>query len=210
MQNKVRSFQKWVLPVLILLLIVSLAVQRAQNGTPQSTSAAGSSASAGEALAPAASAAQPQSAAADTAPGAAAGSDSSPAAPDSAAQSGQSAAAASGAAQLREDGSYTAPADVALYLVTYGHLPGNYISKSKAQDLGWDSASGNLQQVAPGKSIGGGRFGNYEGLLPDGTWYECDVNYDGGFRGAERLIYSRDGQTGYYTNDHYKTFTQLY
>ena len=63
-----------------------------------------------------------------------------------------------------------------------------------------------------GMSIGGSPFGNYEGSLPekDGReWYECDINYDGGFRGAERLVYSNDGLI-YYTDDHYKTFEQLY
>ena len=63
--------------------------------------------------------------------------------------------------------------------------------------------------MAPGKSIGGDRFGNYEGLLPDGNYRECDVNYEGGYRGAERLIYDQNGSV-YYTNDHYESFTQLY
>ena len=112
-------------------------------------------------------------------------------------------------AEISEDGEYTAPEDVALYLHTYGHLPGNYITKNEARDLGWDSSKGNLWDVAPGKSIGGDRFGNYEGLLPDGKYKECDVNYDGGYRDAERLIYGEDGSV-YYTNDHYKSFTQLY
>jgi len=61
-------------------------------------------------------------------------------------------------------------------------------------------------------SIGGDRFGNREGLLPDQegrVWYECDVNYNGGYRGAERLVYSNDGLI-YYTADHYQSFTRLY
>ena len=108
-----------------------------------------------------------------------------------------------------EDGEYTAPEDVALYIHTFGHLPDNFITKNLARDLGWDNSRGNLWDVAPGKSIGGDRFGNYEGLLPDGSYRECDVNYEGGYRGAERLIYGQDGSV-YYTNDHYKSFTQLY
>ena len=110
---------------------------------------------------------------------------------------------------VQEDGEYTSPEDVALYIHTFGHLPDNYITKNEARDLGWDSSQGNLWDVAPGKSIGGDRFGNYEGLLPEGNYRECDVNYEGGYRGAERLIYSQDGSV-YYTNDHYKSFTQLY
>ena len=38
---------------------------------------------------------------------------------------------------------------------------------------------------------------------------ECDIDYDGGYRGPKRLIYSNDGLV-FYTEDHYKTFEQLY
>lgn len=113
---------------------------------------------------------------------------------------------------LAEDGSYTSKEEVALYLHTYGHLPDNYISKKEAQELGWDSKKGNLGEVAPGKSIGGSHYGNYEGQLPekDGRkYYECDLEYDGGYRGAKRLVYSNDGLV-FYTEDHYETFEQLY
>ena len=110
---------------------------------------------------------------------------------------------------IDEDGSYTSPADVALYIHTYGKLPQNFITKQEAQELGWVSKEGNLDEVAPGMSIGGNRFGNYEQALPDGNYKECDVNYEGGYRGDERLVYSADGAI-YYTDDHYATFTQLY
>ena len=110
---------------------------------------------------------------------------------------------------VTEDGSYTAPEDVALYIHLFGHLPDNFITKNEARDLGWVSSEGNLWDVAPGMSIGGDRFGNYEGLLPEGSYRECDVNYAGGFRGGERLIYGSDGSV-WYTNDHYESFTQLY
>ncbi len=112
-------------------------------------------------------------------------------------------------ASVEKDGSYTTPEDVAEYIHTFGALPGNFITKNEAKKLGWDSSAGNLWDVAPGKSIGGDHFGNREGLLPDGDYKECDVNYDGGYRGAERLIFGTDGSI-YYTNDHYKSFTQLY
>lgn len=110
---------------------------------------------------------------------------------------------------IDQNGSYTSPEDVAAYIHTFGTLPTNFITKAEAQALGWASSQGNLWDVAPGKSIGGDYFGNYEGLLPSGSYHECDVNYAGGYRGAERLIYSTDGRI-YYTNDHYTTFTQLY
>lgn len=113
---------------------------------------------------------------------------------------------------IREDGNYRSKEEVALYLHTYGHLPDNYISKKEAQSLGWDSKKGNLDEVAPGKSIGGSHYGNYEGQLPEKEgrkYYECDLDYEGGYRGAKRLVYSDDGLI-FYTEDHYKTFEQLY
>ena len=100
--------------------------------------------------------------------------------------------------------------DVAYYLYTYSELPPNYITKSEAETLGWISSEGNLWEVAPGAVIGGDRFGNYEGLLPeDGTYTECDVNYEGGFRGGERLVFDEDFNV-WYTADHYASFEQLY
>ncbi|MDE5860396.1 MAG: ribonuclease [Oscillospiraceae bacterium] len=113
---------------------------------------------------------------------------------------------------VEKDGSYTTPEDVAEYIHTFGTLPKNFITKAEAKELGWDNKKGNLWDVAEGKSIGGDYFGNYEGLLPKAKgrkYTECDVNYEGGYRGSERIIFSNDGLI-YYTNDHYQTFTQLY
>lgn len=101
--------------------------------------------------------------------------------------------------------------DVAAYIHEHGVLPDNFITKKEAIALGWDSSEGNLWEVAPGKSIGGDVFGNYEKRLPQNssrTWYECDINYQGGYRGAERILYSNDGLI-YYTDDHYETFTEI-
>ena len=110
---------------------------------------------------------------------------------------------------IAEDGSYTTKEDVALYIHTYGKLPQNFITKKQARELGW--GGGSLEPYAPGKCIGGDRFGNYEGLLPEGHSYtECDVNTLGASsRGAERIIFSSDGLI-YYTGDHYASFTLLY
>ena len=107
---------------------------------------------------------------------------------------------------------YSAPDEVALYIHAFEELPENYLTKSEARELGWDSAAGNLWKVAPGMSIGGDRFVNREGLLPDArdrAWYECDVNYSGGYRGAERLLFSDDGLI-YYSGDHYASCELLY
>lgn len=114
--------------------------------------------------------------------------------------------------EVREDGTYTSKDEVALYIHLYGHLPDNFISKSKARKAGWKSSEGNLDEVCPGMSIGGSQFYNDEGALPDAkgrTWKECDIGYEGGYRGAERIVYSNDGLI-FYTADHYKTFEQLY
>ena len=108
--------------------------------------------------------------------------------------------------EIAENGTYTAPEDVAAYLRAYGRLPDNFITKSEARALGWPG--GDLWPYAPGMSIGGDRFGNYEGVLPEGDYRECDVNYAGGKRTAERLIYSEDGRC-YYTADHYNSFTEI-
>jgi len=112
---------------------------------------------------------------------------------------------------LPEDGSYTTKDDVALYLHLYGHLPDNFITKKEAEALGW--TGGSLEPYAPGKCIGGSRFGNYEGLLPDADgrrWTECDVDTLGAkSRGAKRIVFSNDGLV-YYTEDHYQSFELLY
>lgn len=115
--------------------------------------------------------------------------------------------------QMPEDKTETLAADqtpeqVADYLRTHGALPDYYLTKNEARDLGWISEKGNLWDVAEGRVIGGDRFGNREGLLPDKKgrrWYEADVGYQGGFRGAERLVFSDDGLI-YYTDDHYDSF----
>ena len=117
-----------------------------------------------------------------------------------------------GNGNIDENSAYTSSDEVAAYLNAYGRLPENFITKDEAKALGWDSTLGNLNEVAPGKSIGGDRFGNYEGLLPEKEgriYYECDINYNGGFRGRERLVWSNDGLI-YYSVDHYESFTLLY
>ena len=112
---------------------------------------------------------------------------------------------------LPEDGTYTSAEDVALYIHLYGHLPDNFITKKQAEKLGWQG--GSLEPYAPGKCIGGSRFGNYEGLLPEKegrSYTECDIDTLGASRrGAKRIVFSNDGLI-YYTEDHYESFTLLY
>ena len=110
-----------------------------------------------------------------------------------------------------EDGSYTTKEDVCAYLIAYGHLPPNFITKEEAQAAGWEG--GSLEKYCPGKCIGGDRFGNREGRLPSAkgrTWTECDINTLGArSRGAERIVFSNDGLI-YYTGDHYESFQLLH
>ncbi len=112
---------------------------------------------------------------------------------------------------LPEDGTYTTKEDVALYIHLYGVLPSNFITKKEAEQLGWEG--GSLEPYAPGMCIGGNRFGNYEGLLPEaeGRYYtECDIDTLGaGKRGAKRIVFSNDGLI-YYTENHYESFELLY
>ena len=113
---------------------------------------------------------------------------------------------------VSEDCEYTSKEEVALYIHLYNHLPSNFITKNEAKDLGWDSGAGNLNKVAPGKSIGGDKFGNREGLLPKKdkrVYYECYIDYVKGKRNGKRIVFSNDGLV-YYTEDHYQTFELLY
>ena len=106
---------------------------------------------------------------------------------------------------------YTDKDHVAAYIHVYKTLPPNYITKGQATKLGWKT-KGTLDQVAPGKSIGGDRYNNYEKKLPDKqgrVWKECDIDYVRGNRNAKRICFSSDGLI-YYTSSHYQKFERLY
>ncbi|RCS41565.1 ribonuclease [Bremerella cremea] len=105
------------------------------------------------------------------------------------------------------------PEEVAVvqHIVQHGTLPDSFITKREADKLGWNASQGNLGKVAPGKSIGGDRFYNREGELPEAPgrkYFEADLDYHGGHRGAERLVYSNDGLI-FVTRDHYRSFQQV-
>ena len=121
----------------------------------------------------------------------------------------QEAPTASGTGQMTV---ITEPQAIVYYLATHdGKLPDNFITKAEAQALGWDSSKNYVSDVAPGKSIGGDRFGNYEGLLPAESgrqYHEADCYYTEGPRNACRLVYSTDGLY-FYTEDHYESFTEM-
>ena len=113
--------------------------------------------------------------------------------------------------KISEDKAYTDKEHVAAYINEFAKLPHNYITKNEAKKLGWQT-KGTLDKVAPGKSIGGDRYGNYEKKLPDKngrSWKECDIDYVKGSRNGKRIVFSNDGLI-YYTGDHYNSFTKLY
>ena len=98
--------------------------------------------------------------------------------------------------------------NVVLYLDTYGELPDNYITKNEARDLGWNG--GSVENYQDGAAIGGDRFGNREGLLPDGSWVECDIDTeDENSRGAKRLVFNLEDGLYYFTDDHYESFVEV-
>ena len=109
--------------------------------------------------------------------------------------------------KVHKGGEYTSRYDVALYIRRFGTLPRNFITKEQARALGW--RGGPLEPYAPGKSIGGDRFGNYERRLPPDNYRECDIDTRGKPRGAKRLVYTPKGERIYYTDDHYKTFKEV-
>ncbi|MBY0430926.1 MAG: hypothetical protein K2Q10_07005, partial [Rhodospirillales bacterium] len=97
---------------------------------------------------------------------------------------------------------------VANHIFQFGRLPECYVTKADAQHLGWQPGS-DLWKVAPGKAMGGDRFGNREKQLPFGQYVEADLDYSGGKRGAKRLIFARNSAgtwKQWVTVDHYVTF----
>ena len=96
--------------------------------------------------------------------------------------------------------------------LTYlGILPEYYITQSDARKAGWRSKKGNLDKVLPGYMIGGDVYQNKSQKLPDAPgriWYEADINYDGGFRNRQRILYSNDGLI-FASYDHYHTFYEI-
>lgn len=92
------------------------------------------------------------------------------------------------------------------YVKSNHKLPDYYITKSEAKNQGWIASKGNLCDVLPGKAIGGDKFSNREKQLPKGEkYYEADVNYNCGNRGADRIVFTENGDV-WLTKNHYKSF----
>lgn len=100
------------------------------------------------------------------------------------------------------------------WLKYFDELPDYYITEEEAKEAGWVRSEGNLGEVAPGKMLFRGVYKNKKvpKQLPvaDGRiWYEADINYTGGYRGNDRILFSSDGLI-FVTYDHYRTFYEIY
>ena len=95
---------------------------------------------------------------------------------------------------------------------TTGTLPPCFITKGQARRMGWGRGR-QLARAAPGRAIGGDRFGNRERRLPrSGRYVEADLDTRGYRRGPKRLVFDR-GTKGrwliWVTVDHYRTFRKV-
>lgn len=96
------------------------------------------------------------------------------------------------------------------YLIEYGQLPNNFITKGsqetwmvrrqfrtlRPRQMYWRRLFWQLRKSSP--------------VVSGRTYHECDIDtLNAKSRGAKRIIYSDDGQI-YYTDNHYKSFTLLY
>lgn len=85
------------------------------------------------------------------------------------------------------------------------------ITEDEALSYGWIPKSGNLASVAPGKMVTMGVYKNRNGHLPSALgreWFEADIDYDYGYRGTARIVFSNDGLI-FVTFDHYNTFIEI-
>ena len=97
------------------------------------------------------------------------------------------------------------------YLKTYGVLPKTIISHMNKLLERAGIQKRDLFSACPGKMIFGGIYQNRNGHLPiapNRIWYEADINYDFGYRGTQRIVFSNDGLI-FVTYDHYHTFIEV-
>ncbi|QLG87425.1 ribonuclease [Chitinibacter bivalviorum] len=97
--------------------------------------------------------------------------------------------------------------DILVSLNQNNRLPDQFVTKKTAQQAGWKPGS-SLWDSLPGKSIGGDKFSNRERRLPDGKYFEADLDYQGYKRNAKRIVFQVKGPR-YITVDHYNTFTEI-
>ena len=90
-------------------------------------------------------------------------------------------------------------------------LPDYYVDKTTAYRFGWKTKHKYLDKVLPNKMVGGDPYENEDSKLPSAPgriWYEADINYIGGKRNRQRILYSNDGLI-FVTYDHYQTFYEI-
>ena len=115
---------------------------------------------------------------------------------------------------VEESGLYTTKDSVAAYLCKFDKLPANYVGKDEGIALYESKTDSTFVNwsfnpwTTIGVMIGGDKFGNNEGLLPEGSYHEADVDYFDESRGNKRLVYASDCII-YYTSSHNKSFTHL-
>ena len=98
-----------------------------------------------------------------------------------------------------------------VYLYHFGRLPDYYVNTQTAQQAGWQTTKKKLSSALPGKMLGGDVFANSASKLPSApgrVWYEADINYGGGKRNRQRIVYSNDGLM-FATYDPYQTFYEI-
>ena len=90
--------------------------------------------------------------------------------------------------------------DLRKYIILTG---GWYPDLSKYEPVKPDPVPMNL--------LGGDEYENNDFKLPSAPgrkWYEADINYGGGKRNRQRIVYSNDGLM-FATYDHYQTFYEI-
>ena len=79
-----------------------------------------------------------------------------------------------------------------------------------AIEKGWINQRGNLWEILPGISLYE-EHKNRKKKLPTKqgqTWYEADINYHGGYRNTQRLLFSDDGLI-FVTDNLYQTYFEI-
>jgi len=97
------------------------------------------------------------------------------------------------------------------FLFYQRRLPDYYIDKNTAYRFGWKTQHKHLDKAVPNKMLGGDLYKNDDSKLPSAPgriWYEADINYTGGKRNRQRILYSNDGLI-FVTYDHYQTFYEI-
>lgn len=116
--------------------------------------------------------------------------------------------------RVKEGENYYSKKEVSLYILEFGYLPDNYITKSEATNLYGDYYSA----IEEGLNIGGDIF-DYRGAITNYTKYtdlrEADIYLfrssiiESERRGVYRLVFSSNGEEVFYTNNHYVSFSKM-